>query len=54
MRDEAKIDRRTAGVTGIRLEDFGGGYCPPLADAFGPPRRALEGVIVVEDEEAVE
>ena len=45
------MERRTAGVTGIRLEDFGGGYCPPLGSEL---RRTFEGVMVVDDEDAVE
>ena len=50
VRDEAKMERSTAGVTGIRLEDLGGGYCPPFGSL---PSLALDGVIVV-DEDAVE
>lgn len=52
VREEAKIERRTAGVTGMRLEDLGGGYCPEPASLFV---LALYGVTVgVDDEEVVE
>lgn len=47
VREEEKIDRRTAGVTGIRLGGGlgGGGYCP----------RAFAAVTVgVDDEDVVE
>ena len=52
VREEANIERRTAGVTGMRLEDLGGGYWPAPLSLLS---LALRGVIVgVEDEDVVE
>ena len=54
VREDAKMDRRTAGVTGIRLAGFGLGTGGRSKDAF-PPSRTLAAVTVgVEDVEVVE